>query len=194
MKKMLAFFKGEMVLTIDLIAALLSMLLIAPDAGYAAYVDWNVLMLLFALMAVVAGLKKCGVMDRVSQALLSRAGDARKLCLALSMACFFSAMLLPNDVALLTFVLSVLNLTKIISYRLQLRVYNSFYLILALFCVVMMAIDHGNMQVYLPMLNYCLAIQIAQAFTIHTAMSRRWILLTVLLALCAAGHAVYLYV
>ena len=97
-------------------------------------------------------------------------------------------------VALLTFVLSVLNLTKIISYRLQLRVYNSFYLILALFCVVMMAIDHGNMQVYLPMLNYCLAIQIAQAFTIHTAMSRRWILLTVLLALCAAGHAVYLYV
>ena len=104
MKKMLAFFKGEMVLSIALIAALLSMLLIAPDAGYAAYVDWNVLMLLFALMAVVAGLKKCGVMDRVSQALLSRAGDARKLCLALSMACFFSAMLLTNDVALLTFV------------------------------------------------------------------------------------------
>ncbi|MDD5897096.1 MAG: SLC13 family permease [Clostridia bacterium] len=104
MKKMLAFFKGEMVLTIALIAALLSMLLIAPDTGYAAYVDWNVLMLLFALMAVVAGLKKCGVMGRVSQALLSRAGDARKLCLALSMACFFSAMLLTNDVALLTFV------------------------------------------------------------------------------------------
>ncbi|MGM9869432.1 MAG: hypothetical protein ACI30R_07415 [Sodaliphilus sp.] len=97
-------------------------------------------------------------------------------------------------VALLTLVLSVLNLTKIISYRLQLRVYNSFYLILALFCVVMMAIDHHNLPVYLPMLNYSLSIQIAQAFTIHTAMSRRWILLTVLLALCAGSHAVYLYV
>lgn len=104
MKKILAFCKGEMVLTIALIAALLSMLFVAPDAGYAAYVDWNVLMLLFALMAVVAGLKKCGVMDAVSQALLSRAGNVRKLCLALSLACFFSAMLVTNDVALITFV------------------------------------------------------------------------------------------
>lgn len=104
MKKIVAFFKGEMVLTIALIAALLSMLFIAPDAAYASYVDWDVLMLLFSLMAVVAGLKKCGVMDRVSQMLLGRAGDARRLCLALSLACFFSSMLLTNDVALLTFV------------------------------------------------------------------------------------------
>ena len=97
-------------------------------------------------------------------------------------------------VALLTFVLSVLNLTKIISYRLQLRVYNSFYIILALFSVVMMLIDHNHLPVYLPLLTYALAIQIAQSFTIHTAMSRRWILLSLLFALCAASHAVYFYV
>ena len=40
MKKVLAFLKGEMVLSIALIAALLSMLLVAPDAAYAGYVDW----------------------------------------------------------------------------------------------------------------------------------------------------------
>ena len=97
-------------------------------------------------------------------------------------------------VALLTFVLSVLNLTKIISYRLQLRVYNSFYIILALFSVLMMLIDHNHLPVYLPLLTYALAIQIAQSFTIHTAMSRRWILLSLLFALCAASHAVYFYV
>ena len=104
MKKILAFLKAEIVLTISLIAALLSMLLIAPDAAYAGYVDWHVLMLLFALMAVVAGLKKCGLMDRLSAALIRTAGDTRKLSLALSLACFFSAMLVTNDVALITFV------------------------------------------------------------------------------------------
>ena len=104
MKKILSFLKAEIVLTISLIAALLSMLFVAPDAAYAGYVDWHVLMLLFALMAVVAGLKKCGLMDRLSAALLQTAGNARKLCLALSLVCFFSAMLVTNDVALITFV------------------------------------------------------------------------------------------
>ena len=104
MKKVLAFLKGEMVLSIALLAALLSMLLVAPDAAYAGYVDWHVLMLLFALMTVVAGLKRCGVMGRITSALMKSAGDTRRLCLALSLACFFSSMLLTNDVALITFV------------------------------------------------------------------------------------------
>jgi len=104
MKKVWNWLKGETVLLIALIAALISMLFIPPDAAYAAYVDWDVLMLLFSLMAVVAGLKRCGVMDRLSAALLRRAGNARMLCLLLSMACFFSSMLVTNDVALITFV------------------------------------------------------------------------------------------
>ena len=104
MKKILSFLKAEIVLTISFAAAVLSMLFVPPDAAYAGYVDWNVLMLLFALMAVVAGLKQCGLMDRLSAALINTAGTTRKLCLALSLACFFSAMLVTNDVALITFV------------------------------------------------------------------------------------------
>jgi Na+/H+ antiporter NhaD/arsenite permease-like protein len=80
------------------------MCVVLPDAGYASYVDWEVLMLLFSLMTVVAGLKHCGLMDRLSEMLIRRAGDARTLCIALSLACFFSAMLVTNDVALITFV------------------------------------------------------------------------------------------
>ena len=103
-KKIIDHIKCEKVLLIALCAAAVSMLIVPPDAGYAGYVDWDVLMLLFALMAVVAGLKACGLMDRLSDALVSRAGNARALCTALSMACFFSAMLVTNDVALITFV------------------------------------------------------------------------------------------
>lgn len=104
MKKVWAYLKSEIVLTVALAAALVSMCFVLPDAAYAGYVDWDVLMLLFSLMTVVAGLKHCGVMDRLSSMLIRRAGDSRKLCIALSLACFFSAMLVTNDVALITFV------------------------------------------------------------------------------------------
>ena len=104
LKRVWGFLKSEMVLTIALAAALISMVFVLPDAAYASYVDWDVLMLLFALMTVVAGLKRCGVMDRLSASLIQRAGDTRRLCLALTLACFFSAMLVTNDVALITFV------------------------------------------------------------------------------------------
>ena len=104
MQKIIAFLKNEAVLAVALAAACLSMLIIPPDAAYVSYVDFDVLMLLFSLMAVVSGLKRCGVMDRVCGALVTRASSARMLCALLSMACFFSAMLVTNDVALLTFV------------------------------------------------------------------------------------------
>ena len=104
MQKIIYFLKSEIVLTVALIAALCSMLIVPPDAAYAGYVDTHVLMLLFALMAVVAGLKRCGLMDRICQMLISRAGSVRMLGMALSLACFFSAMLVTNDVALITFV------------------------------------------------------------------------------------------
>ena len=104
MKKIIKYLKDEVVLAVALVAALLSMLVIPPDAAYAGYVDTHVLMLLFALMAVVAGLKRCGLMDRICDALVRSAGSVRKLGMALSLACFFSAMLVTNDVALITFV------------------------------------------------------------------------------------------
>ena len=104
MQKMIAFLKNEIVLAVALAAACVSMLIVPPDAAYASYVDFDVLMLLFSLMAVVSGLKRCGVMDRVCGALVTRASSARMLCMLLSMACFFCAMLVTNDVALITFV------------------------------------------------------------------------------------------
>ena len=94
----------EKMLLLSLAAALQSMLFVPPDAAYAGYVDWDVLLLLFSLMAVVTGLKRCGVFGRLAAALLHRAGDLRRLTRLLALGCFFSSMLVTNDVALLTFV------------------------------------------------------------------------------------------
>ena len=80
-------------------------LVVAGDASQApSYIDWRVIVLLFCLMAAVAGLRESGVMARVARALVAGERSKRLVCLALVMLPFFASMLVTNDVALLTFV------------------------------------------------------------------------------------------
>ena len=91
-------------LGISLLAALVSMCFVPPDAGYLSYCNRAVLIQLFCLMLTVAGLRSIGVFEQVTQNLLKRAGTVRRVGIFLIQLCFFSAMLVTNDVALLTFV------------------------------------------------------------------------------------------
>lgn len=104
MKRVIGFFRREAVLSIALVLAVASMFLVKPDAQYAQYIDYDVLMLLFSLMAVVAGLKRCTVFDRISRTLSSKGKNLRILTMMLVLACFFVSMVVTNDVALITFV------------------------------------------------------------------------------------------
>lgn len=104
LRKLAAFFKGEIVLACALGAAAASMLFVTPDREYLGYIDVKVLVLLFCLMAVVAGLSQLGLFDRLAQKLASAASSLRTLGTILVLLCFFSSMLMTNDVALLTFV------------------------------------------------------------------------------------------
>lgn len=104
LSKVKAFIKSEVVLCVSALAALLSMLLTPPSAAYAGYIDWDVLMMLFSLMTVVAGLRASGLWDWVSAALLQRVKSTKMLAILMVYLCFFSAMLVTNDVALITFV------------------------------------------------------------------------------------------
>ena len=47
-----AFIKSEAVLCIAVLLAIISACIVPPDGGYADYVDWDTLALLFALMGV----------------------------------------------------------------------------------------------------------------------------------------------
>lgn len=98
------FLKREPVLCAAGAAALASCIASGFRGGYAEAVDWRVLALLYCLMAVVAAAESAGIFARLAGALAARAQSGRALCLALVLACFFSAMLVTNDVALITFV------------------------------------------------------------------------------------------
>lgn len=90
--------------------------------------------------------------------------------------------------ALIAILLVVANIFKILNYRLQLRAYNGFYIVLTIVAVVMMMADYRNMLTYVVLINYCLAVQVAQAFTIYDSIRHRYILVLFLLLGAAACY------
>ena len=106
-----AFIRREPVLCAAAVCALGTMLAVPPSRAYAGYIDCRVLVLLFCLMAVVAGLRACGAFDALARALLARCKSGRSLGTVLVLLPFFCSMLITNDVALLTFIPFTLLLT-----------------------------------------------------------------------------------
>lgn len=103
-KEILNWCKRETVLMIAMLLAVISSFFVHPDQKYLEYIDFRTLSILFCLMAVMAGLQKIGLFGFVAEKLLEKIKHIRGLVFILIMLCFFSSMLITNDVALLTFV------------------------------------------------------------------------------------------
>lgn len=104
MKKFLQWCKREVVLTIAILLAVFSAFFVHPDKEYITYIDFRTLVILFCLMAVMVGLQKIGLFRYIAERLLGKVTHIRGLVFILVMLCFFSSMLITNDVALITFV------------------------------------------------------------------------------------------
>lgn len=104
MKRFLLWCKKEIVLCVAILLAIASSFIVQPDNQYVAYIDFRTLAILFCLMTVMAGMQKLGFFDYIARMLLQRVKDIRGLVFILVMLCFFSSMLITNDVALITFV------------------------------------------------------------------------------------------
>ncbi len=103
-KKLRYFVKNETVLSIAAVLAIISSFFVRPDREYIGYIDFRTLALLFCLMTVMAGLHKNGIFDFMAMKILKYVHGVRSLVFILVMLCFFSSMLITNDVALITFV------------------------------------------------------------------------------------------
>jgi Na+/H+ antiporter NhaD/arsenite permease-like protein len=104
MEKVWKFIKAQPVLVIAFILAVATMFIVPPDREYIGYCNRTVLIELFALMAAVAGLRSIGIFDTATRVILQKTGTVRRLGAVMILICFFSAMLVTNDVALITFV------------------------------------------------------------------------------------------
>lgn len=104
MSKVLTFVRKEIVLVLSGIIAIISMFFVPLSKDYIKYIDFNVLILLFCLMLVVAGLSANNIFHVLSERLIAKARSLKILTLSLVLLTFFSAMFITNDVALITFV------------------------------------------------------------------------------------------
>lgn len=104
MKLLKLFLKNETVLCISLLLAVLSAFVIKPDILYLTYPDYRTIALLFCLMIIVAGFQSLGIFSMLGHFLITRAGSVRGLSVVMVLLCFFSSMVITNDVTLITFV------------------------------------------------------------------------------------------
>ena len=103
-KRLLSMFRGDVVLTVSLVLAALSCFIAPPSPDYLGYIDFNTLIILFCLMLLVEGLREQNFLQYIAAKVLSRVGTMRGMAATLVFLCFFSSMLITNDVALITFV------------------------------------------------------------------------------------------
>lgn len=104
MKKIITFVKKETVLCISGVLAVISCFIVPPSHAYAEYIDFRVLIILFCLMLVVAGIRKSGIFTVLCEGLLNKLHSIKAVGLVLVVLSFFMSMLLTNDVTLVTLV------------------------------------------------------------------------------------------
>ncbi len=102
--KIIAFIKKETVLSAAWILAVISAFIVHPSKEYLSYIDFNTLMLLFCLMAVMAGFRKLGAFEKCSEYLLGKFHSSPGILSVLVFMPFFFSMVITNDVALIVFV------------------------------------------------------------------------------------------
>ena len=103
-QKILSFLRGETVLCVAVVLALASMIAVPPGPGYADYIDWDTLAMLFSLMAVMKGFQKLGLFTYLGNRLLKRTATSRRMVFVLVFLPFVLSMVITNDVSLITFV------------------------------------------------------------------------------------------
>lgn len=113
MTKIKEFIKTEIMLVISFILAVISAFFVVPNKGYFECIDFRTLGLLFCLMSVMAGLNNLGVFRFIAEKMLSKVKNITGISLILSLLCFFSSMVITNDVALITFVPFTVTVLKL---------------------------------------------------------------------------------
>ena len=103
MKKIFDFFKKEMMLTLSLIAAVISLFVTPPTKELLTAIDWRTLGILLMMLCVLEGFKKENVLGPVVR-LASGINSMVGISLFVIFGVFFTSMFVTNDVSLIIFV------------------------------------------------------------------------------------------
>lgn len=103
MNKILQFFKKELMLTVALLAAIISLFITPPSLELVKSIDWKTLAILFMLLTVLEGFKKENIFSPLLK-LTSRLKSMKGLTCFFVYSVFLTSMFVTNDVSLIIFV------------------------------------------------------------------------------------------
>lgn len=143
-EKIFNFIKSEVVLTVATVLAIITMFFVPIDKEYLNYFDYNTLICLFCMLAVVAGLKSTNVFELISRKLIGLFHTRRAIIYTLVFGTFFFDMIVANDMSLITF----LPLTYIVLHSTKNDKYLAFTFIMQTIAANMggMITPYGNPQ------------------------------------------------
>lgn len=97
------FIKKEVVLSIAIVAAVVTCFFVPPDSQYLNYFEEKTLITLFCMLSVVAGLKYTNVFELISKKMIGLFHTRRSVIYALVFGTYFFDMIVANDMSLITF-------------------------------------------------------------------------------------------
>lgn len=103
MKSITKFVKKNIVMTVALVAAIVTSLFVLPDREYIGYFDFKTLSCLFCVLAVVCAFKNINFFYILAKNIVKVFKSTRYAILALIYITFIGSMLIANDMALITF-------------------------------------------------------------------------------------------
>ena len=103
MTKVTKFFRNNIVMTIALLAAVITCVFVPPDSEYLDYFDFKTLSCLFCVLAVVCAFKNINFFYILAKSIVKVFKSTRYAILALIYITFIGSMLIANDMALITF-------------------------------------------------------------------------------------------
>ena len=101
--KIWAFAKKEVVLSIAIVAAIVTCFFVPPDLKYLEYFELKTLCALFCMLTVVAGLKHTNVFELISRKMIGLFHTRRAVIRVLIFGTYFFDMIVANDMSLITF-------------------------------------------------------------------------------------------
>ena len=143
-EKVFDFIKSEPVLSVAIILAIITCFFVPVDKEYFTYFDWNTLICLFSMLAVVAGLKSTNIFEVISRKIIGLFHTRRAVIYTLVFGTFFFDMIVANDMSLITF----LPLTYIVLHSTKNDKYLAFTFIMQTIAANMggMITPYGNPQ------------------------------------------------
>lgn len=140
----IGFVKKEVVLSVAIVAMIITMFFVPVDKEYLEYFEYKTLIALFCMLAVVAGLKNTNIFELVSKKLIGLFKTRRAVIYCLVYGTYLFDMIVANDMSLITF----LPLTYLVLHKTNNDKYLAFTFIMQTIAANMggMITPYGNPQ------------------------------------------------